>query len=462
MLELKVRNFLKKKGLTLKGSKVLIGVSGGPDSLALLHFLWSKQEEWDISIMAAHVDHMFRGEESLEEANFVEKFCMEKSIPFVWKRINVPQYIKKTKLNGQTAARDCRYLFFKEMIAKYSMDYLALGHHGDDQAETILMRLTRGSTGRARAGIPFERKFGEGILFRPFLCLERQEIEKYCAIHKLNPRRDPSNEKEIYSRNRFRKHVMPFLKKENNHVIQHFQRFSEEIAEDEQFLMELTVQIWNTVVTAKKENEIVIDIKEFLSIANSLQRRCIQLILNYLYKGKPASLSALHTDQIIALLNSPHSSGNIDLPENLKVVKSYQLAYFQLNFPTEDPFYYEISKTGELLLPNGYYIKVEYIDKRPQSLEADSILLCADSIKYPLIIRTRRNGDRMKLKGMIGTKKVKRIFMDEKIPIQQRATWPIVTDGENNLLWIPGLKKSIYSFSNKNSDCYLLITYKKQ
>jgi tRNA(Ile)-lysidine synthase len=405
---------------------------------------------------------MFRGEESLEEANFVEKFCMEKSIPFVWKRINVPQYIKKTKLNGQTAARDCRYLFFKEMIAKYSMDYLALGHHGDDQAETILMRLTRGSTGRARAGIPFERKFGEGILFRPFLCLERQEIEKYCAIHELNPRRDPSNEKEIYSRNRFRKHVMPFLKKENNHVIQHFQRFSEEIAEDEQFLMELTVQIWNTVVTAKKENEIVIDIKEFLSIANSLQRRCIQLILNYLYKGKPASLSALHTDQIIALLNSPHSSGNIDLPENLKVVKSYQLAYFQLNFPTEDPFYYEISKTGELLLPNGYYIKVEYIDKRPQSLEADSILLCADSIKYPLIIRTRRNGDRMKLKGMIGTKKVKRIFMDEKIPIQQRATWPIVTDGENNLLWIPGLKKSIYSFSNKNSDCYLLITYKKQ
>ncbi|PKG22490.1 tRNA lysidine(34) synthetase TilS [Niallia nealsonii] len=462
MLELKVKKFLKKKGLTLEGSKVLVGVSGGPDSLALLHFLWTKQEEWNISIMAAHVDHMFRGEESLEEAKFVEEFCKEKSIPFVWKRIDVPKYIKETRANGQTASRDCRYSFFKEMIAIYNMDYLALGHHGDDQAETILMHLTRGSSGRARAGIPFERKFGKGILFRPFLCLERQEIENYCTINELNPRRDPSNDKEVYSRNRFRKHVMPFLKKENNRVIQHFQRFSEEIAEDELFLMELTVQTWNTVVMDKKENEIVIGINEFLSIANSLQRRCIQLILNYLYKDKPASLSALHIDQIIALLNSPHPSGNIDLPENLKVVKSYQLAYFQLNFSTEDPFYYEISKTGELLLPNGYYIKVEYIDKRPENLEADSILLCADSIKYPLIIRTRRNGDRIKLKGMAGTKKVNRIFVDEKIPIQQRATWPIVTDVENNLLWIPGLKKSIYSFSNKNSDCYLLITYKKQ
>ena len=462
MLEPKVKSFLKRKGIDLEGSKVLVGVSGGPDSLALLHFFWSKQEEWNISIIAAHVDHMFRGEESLEEAKFVEEFCKEKSIPFVWRRIDVPGYIKKTGLNGQTAARDCRYLFFKEMITKYEIDYLALGHHGDDQAETILMRLTRGSTGRARAGMPFKRRFGEAMLFRPFLCLERLEIEEYCSIHELNPRRDPSNEKEVYSRNRFRKHVMPFLKNENNHVIQHFQRFSEEIAEDERFLMELTIQTWNTVVTDKKENEIVIDINEFLSIANSLQRRCIQLILNYLYKDKPASLSALHTDQIIALLNSPHSSGNIDLPENLKVVKSYQLAYFQLNFPTEDPFYYEISKTGELLLPNGHYIKVEYIDKRPQYLETNSLLLCPDSIEYPLIIRTRWNGDRMKLRGMVGTKKVKRIFMDEKIPIQQRATWPIVTDGANNLLWIPGLKKSIYSFSNNNCDCYLLITYKKQ
>ncbi|MGP7819642.1 tRNA lysidine(34) synthetase TilS [Niallia sp. 01092] len=461
MLDQKVKTYLKERGLSLEGKKILVGVSGGPDSLALLHYLWSKQAEWSISVIAAHVDHMFRGEESLQEAKFVEAFCLCRSIPFEMKSIDVPRYINETGINAQTAARECRYLFFEEIMKKHGMDYLALGHHGDDQVETILMRLTRGSTGEARAGIPFQRPFGKGVLFRPFLCLERQEIEEYCLEYELDPRRDPSNEKENYSRNRYRKQVIPFLKNENRHVSRHFQRFSEELQEDERFLMELTVEIWDKVVSAKKDNEIIVDIDAFLSIAISLQRRCIQLILNYLYKKIPASLSALHTDNIITLLNSPHASGNIDLPEGLNVVKSYRLAYFQLNFTPEEPFYYEISKTGELLLPNGYYIKVEYIDSRPL-LDAHSILLSPNTISFPLIIRTRRDGDRMKIKGMDGTKKVKSIFMDEKVSIQKRKTWPILTDAENNILWIPGLKKSIYSYCVENSDFYLLITFKTQ
>ncbi|WP_445492766.1 tRNA lysidine(34) synthetase TilS [Niallia sp. 03133] len=461
MLDQKIKNYLKEKGLTLKGQKVLVGVSGGPDSLALLYYLWSKRTEWDIAVMAAHVDHMFRGEESLQEAKFVESFCIDKSIPFVMRSINVPQVIEKTGKNSQTAARECRYLFFKEMMEEHGFDYLALGHHGDDQVETILMRLTRGSKGKARAGMPFARPFGKGQLFRPFLCLERQEIEEFCSENKLDPRRDPSNEKEVYSRNRYRKHVIPFLKKENRHVTRHFQRFSEELQEDERFLMELAGEVWNTAVKTKNDNEIIVDIDAFLSLAISLQRRCIHLILNYLYKNIPASLSAIHTDKIITLLKSPHSSGNIDLPEGLNVVKSYRSVHFQLNFSQEETFYYEISKTGELLLPNGHYIKVEYIKSRIFD-DTESILLNPDVISLPLIIRNRRNGDRITVKGMNGTKKVKSIFMDEKVSIQKRNAWPIVTDSDNNILWIPGLKKSIYSYDLGNSDCYLLITYKKQ
>ncbi|MFT8320019.1 MAG: tRNA lysidine(34) synthetase TilS [Bacillus sp. (in: firmicutes)] len=461
MLAQKVETYLDARGLRLEGNKILIGVSGGPDSLALLHFLWSKQTEWNITVMAAHVDHMFRGEESLQEAKFVEAFCLRKSIPFVMTSVDVPLIIRETGVSSQIAARKCRYLFFEEMMEKHGMNYLALGHHGDDQVETILMRLTRGSTGESRAGIPFTRPFGRGSLFRPFLCLERQDIEAYCLENVLDPRRDPSNEKDVYSRNRYRKYVLPFLKNENRHVARHFQRFSEELQEDERYLMELTIETWNTVVRKKKDNEIIVDIDVFLSIAIPLQRRCIHLILNYLYKKIPASLSALHTDKIITLLNSPHSSGNINLPEGLNVVKSYRLAHFQLNFLPEETFYHEISKMGEILLPNGYYIKVECRDSRPL-LDANSILLCPEAISFPLIIRTRRDGDRIKIKGMNGTKKVKSIFMDEKVSIQKRKTWPIVTDSENNILWIPGLKKSIHSYCIGNSGCYLLITYKKQ
>ena len=176
MLEEKVSNYLKSKNVSLRQTKILVGVSGGPDSLSLLHFLWEKEEEWNIKIYAGHVDHMFRGEESLEDAEFVKAFCKDRNIPYFWERIDVPDYIKRTRVNSQMAARDCRYAFFERMMSDYQLDYLALGHHGDDQMETILMRLTRGSTGKARAGIPFMRSFGPGTIIRPFLCLERNEI----------------------------------------------------------------------------------------------------------------------------------------------------------------------------------------------------------------------------------------------------------------------------------------------
>lgn len=461
MLEEKVEEYLKKKQVPLSGQKVLIGVSGGPDSLALLHFLWSRESAWNIRVMAAHVDHMFRGEESLEEAKFVEEFCKEKSIPFIWKQINMPAIIKETGKNGQLASRENRYAFYKETMDKYDISLLALGHHGDDQIETILMRLTRGSSAKSRAGIPFSRPFGPGRLFRPFLCLEKQEIEEYCNRHMLSPRRDPSNDKEVYSRNRFRKHVLPFLKQENPNVAAHFRRFSEETEEDEAFLMSATESVWNKVVKSQRENEITVDIDAFLSIAISLQRRCIHLILNYLYKEKLSSLSALHTNQIIALFQNPHSSGNIDLPGGLKVIKSYHLAHFQFNILPNDPFYYEFLKSGEILLPNGHYIRVEYTSSI-QIPTVDAILVDPDSITLPVVVRTRRNGDKIQVRGMDGMKKVKKLFIDAKIPLHERDRWPIILDGNDNILWVPGLKKSVYSLKQANSGYNLLITYKKQ
>jgi len=461
MFEEKVSKYLKSKSVSLEKSRILVGVSGGPDSLSLLHFLWRKEKEWNIKVYAGHVDHMFRGEESLEEAKFVKEFCEEKNIPFFWERIDVPQYINQTKVNLQKAARDCRYRFYEKIMVDNELDYLALGHHGDDQIETILMRLTRGSTGKARAGIPFMRSFGPGMIIRPFLCLERSEIEEYCIIHNLQPRRDPSNEKEDYSRNRYRKHILPFLKKENSHVAMHFKRFSEELEEDEEYLMSMAIEKMSDITIQKSPNDWIIDKCAFLSIAIPLQRRCIQLILNYLYKGISASLSALHIEQIIVLLKSPHSSGNIDLPNGLKVKKSYDSLHFQLNFSPNQPFHFEIEKMGELLLPNGYNIKVEYINGEYKTDE-NEILLNSASVSFPLIVRSRKNGDRIKWKGLDGSKKISRIFIDEKIPIQDRESWPILTDSGDNILWVPGLKKSIYSHSNTNSGSNLLITYKKQ
>lgn len=462
MLDAKIKAFLQRKGIELNNKKLLIGVSGGPDSLALLHYLWSKKQLFNLSIVAAHVDHMFRGEESLAEAKFVQEFCEKRNILFEMTRIDVPKYIAETGKSSQAASRECRYQFYEQMMKKHQSDYLALGHHGDDQVETILMRLTRGSSGDARAGIAFIRPFGIGYIIRPFLCLNRLEIEEYCLNNQLDPRRDPSNEKGIYSRNRFRKEVMPFLKKENPHVHVHFQRFSEEIQSDEAFLQELTVQKMNKVMEKKSSREIIINIKELLAMPMPLQRRGIQLILNYLYKEKPTSLSALHIENVFALLCSPHPSGTLHFPNGLKVVRSYEKCSFLFRLPLIQSYRFEISEPGKVELPDGSCMMLKFISNPEGSIQANSLLLHRDDSLLPLIIRTRKTGDRMTLKGMQGSKKVKDIFIDYKVPLQERNSWPIVTDCSGQILWVPGLKKSHSSIGQYSDANFILLTYIRQ
>jgi tRNA(Ile)-lysidine synthase len=461
MLEAKVAAFLNHNSYSLENKKMVVGVSGGPDSLALLHYLWGQRKKYHFSIVAAHVDHMFRGQESFEDALFVKSFCHQNSIPFEMVQINVPELLKKTKKSSQIAAREARYGFYEDIMKKYNYPYLVLGHHGDDQVETILMRLTRGSSGTARAGIPFKRPFGIGFLLRPFLGITKTDIEAYCHRHNLQPRIDPSNEKGIYSRNRFRKVILPFLKSENQNVHEHFQRFSEELILDENFLQELTVQKMNTVMTIRKKDKIAIDNKRFLEMPLPLQRRGIHLILNYLYNEKPASLSALHTDQILSLVEHPHPSAALDLPNGLKVIKSYDSLSFQFKLMNVENYYFELKEPGTVVLPSGAMIKMDVTDHCEMDFNTCCFILDADKIVLPIKIRTRRIGDRMTLKGMSGTKKLKDMFIDGKIPIQDRDSWPVITDGIDNILWLPGLKRSSFEGIKHPASQYILLTYQK-
>ncbi|MFE8704050.1 tRNA lysidine(34) synthetase TilS [Cytobacillus sp. FJAT-54145] len=462
MLDRKVEAFLRRKQFEIENSSFLVGVSGGPDSLALVHFLWSRREKWNIKVVVAHLDHMFRGNESFQEAEFVKEFCQNRNIPVEVEQVNVPEYIEMTGLSSQVAARDCRYRFFSKVLNKYQLNYLALGHHGDDQIETVLMRLTRGSTGKARAGIPFSRPFESGEIVRPFLCVSKREIEDYCGQHQLEPRYDPSNEKDVYSRNRFRHLVLPFLSKENPQVHEHFQRFSEDIDSDESYLQELTVEKMNRVMKRKKDGSITIDIEGFRGMPMPLQRRGIQLILKYLYQENPTSLSAIHIDQLFSLMNNPQPSGTLDFPNGLKVVRSYTECHFQFSIKEAETYYYEINQPEVIILPSGDIITFEYGKERNEFSQKDTLLLPSDNVHLPIKIRTRKNGDRMTIKGMNGTKKIKDIFIDAKIPKYERDSWPIITDSFDNIIWVPGIKKSnLYPTEENDDRRYICISYKK-
>jgi tRNA(Ile)-lysidine synthase len=457
MIEKTTKDFIQRHQLIEAGDRIVAAVSGGPDSLALLHFLHVNRKEWGAEVIAAHLDHMFRGEESYQELLFVKDFCTERGIPFYGERINVPKVMEGKNGSLQEVARIVRYDFLKEVMQEVAADKLALGHHGDDQMETILMKLTRGAAGKGRAGIPYKREFPPGVIIRPFLPVTKKEIEEYGSKHDLSPRLDPSNDKDLYTRNRFRKAVIPFLKEENPHVHHQFQQFSEEITEDEEFLEELTRQklnkVWNNTEVFSTLN-----IEGFLAMAEPLQRRGINLILNYLYKQRPSSLSTIHIYDVLGILRGKSPNASLDLPGGLRVTRAYHTCYFHFGKleSGQAPYCYELKDKKPLTLPSGSQFVLHDSLLDIEVCNGDCVYLNREELTLPLFIRTRKTGDRLKIKGLQGTKKLKSLFIDEKIPRHLRDEWPIVVDSEDQILWVPGIKKSIYDLGEVRENSLVL------
>ncbi|MCK1995427.1 tRNA lysidine(34) synthetase TilS [Peribacillus muralis] len=443
MLKEKVLNTIYRNGLIEGKTKLLIGVSGGPDSMVLLHILKEIQPLFQYEMLVASVDHMFRGEESYEDYQYVEQICARWGIAFEGKRIDVPARMKHTGESSQITARKLRFAFYEEMMDKHQASTLVLGHHGDDQVETMLMRLTRGATGKARAGIPIKRRFHTGQLIRPFLEITKSQIMEYANLHNIAPRFDPSNDQDDYVRNRFRHEVLPFLKQENGKVHEHFQRFSEELYQDEAFFLDLVSREMSKVWIQQDEDQAVIKIDKVLAMPKPLQRRAIQLILNYLYLERPSSLSALHIDQLLVLFFNPQPSAELHLPEGLIAEKSYQTCTFRFFRQKSQEYSLKLQIPGETILPNGYKIKAHYIKEEiPVLMGNHSFILPESAVQFPLTVRTRKEGERMAVKGLGGTKKLKDIFINEKIPMQERNVWPVIIDQAGTAIWLPGLKKS--------------------
>ncbi|UOY91432.1 tRNA lysidine(34) synthetase TilS [Ectobacillus sp. JY-23] len=455
-----VERFIFENELLNMHTTVVVGVSGGMDSMALLYYLQGIKERYHLQIIVAHIDHMFRGEQSAADMHHVIKVCEEFNLTCEAAQVNVSQYQKENGLGVQEAARECRYGHFAKVMEKYQADCLALAHHGDDQIETIMMRMVRGSISKGYAGIPVKRTFAGGIIIRPFLSVTKDDIKAYCADQGIIYRNDPSNEKDTYTRNRFRKYILPFLKQENPNVHVHLQRFSKFVEEDEKYLQELAFEKLNTVIKKKDKNRIVISIPAFESLPMPLQRRGIQLILNYLYEYQlPSSLSSIHIEQALSFLRRPHPSGSLDFPVGLKVMRSYTECEFYFFSEKPEEFFYNLPVPGKVVLPNGDEVTAEVSKLYPHTSDSSLFVGSYDAISTPLSVRTRKNGDRMTIKGMNGTKKIKAIFIEEKVPKQQRDSWPIVCDVQGEIIWIPLLKQSAWATSSTEHGHYILIRY---
>jgi tRNA(Ile)-lysidine synthase len=456
--------FIEQESLLKMGSTVVVGVSGGVDSIALLHYLLSIKHRWNLFIIVAHVNHMFRGKDSEDDFEFVLDLCEEKGILFEGEHIDVPKFAMEHGLTPQVAARQCRYHFFHKIMEKHRAYSLALGHHGDDQMETIMMRLVRGSYITGLSGIPSKRPFGNGMIIRPFLVLTKKELEDYVHKEKLSLRVDPSNFSDKYARNRFRHHVLPALKEENPKAHERFQYVADRLREDNNYLFELAEGFISDAIENKDAKEVTLSINRFLATPIPLQRRGIHLILKYLYQEHISTLSSIHIESFLRFLKAVHPSGKLNFPNGLHIVKSYDRCTLSfLEEPQQQDlskdYEYVLSVPGKVEVDGKLSITAEWLNGPVTGTGENEIIIDPENLFLPLITRNRRAGDRIQLADGLGRKKVKDIFIDQKIPLKERHRWPIVTDKTGTILWIPQLKKAPYFPNIKGDGRFILLTY---
>src|SRR5699024_2956335 len=432
------------------------------DSMALLHFMHSLRSEWNLRLIALSVDHQLRGTESLEDLRYVESICNQWNIPFIGTSLDVPGYQQKKRLGTQVAAREKRYRFFAEQMRRLQADFLALGHHGDDQVETMLMNFVRTANPRAFSGIPVKRAFSGGYIIRPFLCVTKEDLMQYCNRHAITPRLDPSNMQTNYMRNDFRQNILPLFKEKNPHIHKNAQRLSEILQADEQYIEQGAERMVAEIVTfSKNPPQATCDIDRFQSYPIALQRRAYHLILNYLYDDLPNNLSYIHEEQFFSLMNNDKSNARIDFPNGLNVSKSYVklLLSFHTSIRQMAPFHFTINIPDHLVLPNGWELNAHFT-QYPDAEDRYTYVCDQSAVALPLHVRSRRSGDRMRLAGLGGHKKIKDIFIDAKIPPEKRDEWPLVVDDSGKILWLVGLRKGPY-LRGEAGECYIRLRLNK-
>lgn len=411
--------------LNIKNNIVVAAISGGPDSMLLLDILNNLKNKLDLKIVVAHVHHNLR-EESDYEAVEVEKYCKKNNIIFEMKKIEEYPNGKFSEEN----ARKIRYEFFDEIIKKYNSDILFTAHHGDDLIETVLMRITRGSTLKGYAG--FERISNDRgyKIARPLFFLTKLEIEKILNEKGIWYAVDKSNQSEKYKRNRIRKNILPELKKENKNVHYKFIEFNEKILMANEYIKKESEKSYKKCVL---ENQI--NITEFNKLEEIIRIYILEKFLKEIYKGEINNIDDRHIKIIIDYINK-NKNTIFDLPLNKKGIIEYNKFNVIEDIKSED---YEYLFTNSILLPNGKSIM---IDNKTTLTSNYVIHLNSKDIKFPFHVRNYRPGDRMKIKNMIGTKKVSDIFIDFKLSKELRGIHPIVTDNSGKIIWIPGIKKS--------------------
>lgn len=456
-----VRNEIESEKLLIPGETVVVGVSGGNDSTALLHILATLNENYHYGwkLHAVHLNHGFRGEEARQDALYAQELCKKLGVTFHLFEYDVPAYMEQTGMGGQEASREIRYRLYQEVGARYKATKLAVAHHADDQVETILFRFVRGTRLHGLSGMPRRRMLEDSQmeLIRPLLHKTRKELEAYCLENELKPREDSSNQSRKYSRNLLRLDVMPLLSKVNERYREHILEAAAAIGQDEAFLMKLAREHLEQVTMETKHDSVVIEKDKFQTCDVALQRRMITLILSYL--SKQTEWSSQHVETVLHMLGGSRPSAELHLPGQLVVSRMYGRILFRRS-GREDRIHtycYELAVPGSTWIDESKAtVHITYLEG-PMDLERlpkNEAVFDADHLPGALYLRNRKPGDRLTLFGSADGKKLKDLLIDAKFPRVWRDKLPLLTAGDEVIL-VPGVRRSAVAPVNEQTRRFL-------
>lgn len=458
----KVKETIKKYEMLKGNEKIIVGVSGGADSICLLHVLMKLRLEYHLKLLIAHLNHGLREEESLRDEAFIRKLGEQFQLPTIIMRVNPEEFKNVKGISIQEKARQLRYNFFYEILKKEQGDKIALGHNADDQAETLLLWLIRGTGTKGLSGIPPVR---ENIFIRPLIEVERSKIEQFLKQMGIEYLQDSSNVDKRYLRNRIRLELIPNLKKNYNpKIVSTLNQTANIIRLEDEFLDKYCEKCINDCLIKKYDNSIILNVVKLQLFPLPIQLRLLRKIISSI-KGNLTQIRYVHIFSIIKLLKNTGSNNILNLPGGIQVVKEYDRLVVSRGKQTKPNFIYYFNH-----IPN--YVKINEINKvirfsllnredaRNIFFNHDKNIAYLDYKKviFPIIIRQYQSGDRFSPIGMTGNKKVREFFIDKKIPISERLRIPILVFN-TRIAWIIGYIVDRELAADKNTERILKVIY---
>ncbi len=435
------------------GETVLVGLSGGPDSVCLLTLLHRLAPDLNIKLHASYVDHGLRPEETPEEIEFCRDLCGQMHVPFIVKKIDVAPYAEQRGLNKQDAARTLRYGALREAAREAGADRIALGHNLDDHIETFLMHILRGSGPRGLSGIPPVRD----EIIRPLIETERREIEEFLESEGISYIIDSSNLRHDYLRNRLRATIMPALKELNPAIMDTISRTTDIIREEDRYLEAAVTKALMRMISRKSDTSIEL----FLAPLENLDRVLLRRLLRRAVKDTEGlrGISYTHIEDVMDLIKHGQAGDRLTLPRDVRVIKQYSTVLIT-NEPPKKLGTYVLEPGGEAVLKEAGLLIRASLSTEPCGTDRRTVVLDTGKLALPLTVRSRRKGDFFYPEGFGKKKKLQDYFVDNKVPRDERDTVPIVTSG-GDIVWVAGMRADERFLPDGQAETYLVLELKR-